>query len=379
MKIIRNLFPFTLSFEYLSRFGIATALTDSLMSPPPLKVRVASYNILSSHLADPQYYTTLNPDHLSAENRFPVILQKIQDEMDLKSVICLQEVSQDWAGPLHTYCANRGYYLVTGLYGKKFNGYMGVALAWPIDQWNVVDVDISRLADKRPGGWPRPPKGKVSWFTKLSNKVVPMVRPYLEYVGVLSKKPNDAWDMASNRFNILITAKLQNKTTGKTFAIGNYHMPCVFYEPKVMTIHTDLAARHVQKLAGSIPYVLAGDWNIKPNGSSYRLLTTGIMDKGDPEWPEPKYGMKWEPSAKPMRSAYRVSNHGEPEFTNYARVKEQEPFIDTLDYIFLSPEWKVLGVKPLPTIAEAGGPFPNLDRGESSDHILISADLILKK
>ena len=60
-----------------------------------------------------------------------------------------------------------------------------------------------------------------------------------------------------------------------------------------MTIHTDLAARHVQKLAasngdgagrktnGTIPYVLAGDWNIKPDGSSYRLLTTGKMDKGE--------------------------------------------------------------------------------------------------
>jgi 2',5'-phosphodiesterase len=374
MKFLRRLFPFTVSsFDSLTRFGLA------IMSPPPLlTIRVVSYNILSSHLADPQHFSTLNPDHLAADKRFPVILKKVQEEMDNSSIICLQEVSQDWAGPLHSFCANNGYHLVTGLYGKKFNGYMGVALAWPADKWRVLDVDISRLADRREGGWPRPPR-TVSFSSRIWNTVVGTVRPFLERLGVLPKQAIDAWDMAGNRFNILITAKLEDKKTGRSFAIGNYHMPCVYYAPKVMTIHTDLAARHVQRLAGpSMPYVLAGDWNIKPDGSSYRLLTTGQMDVGDPEWPEPKHGMRWEPSAKPMRSAYGASDHGEPEFTNYARVKEQEPFIGTLDYIFLSPHWRVVGVKPLPPIAEAGGPFPNLDRGESSDHILIAADLVLE-
>jgi endonuclease/exonuclease/phosphatase family metal-dependent hydrolase len=42
----------------------------------------------------------------------------------------------------------------------------------------------------------------------------------------------------------------------------------------VMTIHTDLAARHIQRLTESgkgvkqnqpMPYILAGDWNIKPD------------------------------------------------------------------------------------------------------------------
>ena len=79
-----------------------------------------------------------------------------------------------------------------------------------------------------------------------------------------------------------------------------------------------------------------------------------------------------------MRSAYAVAGDGnEPDFTNYARVKEDEPFIDTLDYIFVSEDWTVAGVKALPHREGAGGPFPNLDRGEPSDHILIAADLKL--
>ncbi len=77
-----------------------------------------------------------------------------------------------------------------------------------------------------------------------------------------------------------------------------------------------------------------------------------------------------------MRSAYAEAG-GEPDFTNYARIKEDDPFIDTLDYIFLSEEWKVKGVKELPHRDGSGGPFPNLDKGEPSDHILIAANLEL--
>jgi 2',5'-phosphodiesterase len=152
----------------------------------------------------------------------------------------------------------------------------------------------------------------------------------------------------------------------------------------VMTIHVDLAARYVQRLCSSnggksIPYILAGDWNIKPDSSSYRLLTTGQMDRGDPDWPTSKFGVEWEPTAKPMRSAYAVCDPEgkEPDFTNYARIKEQEPFIETLDYIFVSPEWKVKNVKSIKSRVEAGGPFPNLDRNEPSDHVLIAAELEL--
>lgn len=371
MKITRRLFPFTLSLD-LSKRSLGTAIMT-----PPVKVRVASYNVLSSHLADPRDFPTLNPDHLSSANRFPVVLQKLQEEVDQNSIICLQEVSYDWAGSLFTYFANRGYHLVTGLYGKKHHGYMGVALAWPINQWRVIDVDISRLTDKREGGWPKAPSSDPGRLTEIWNQLARATRPYLEYVGIVSKGPVDTWEMAENRFNVLLTVKLQDKTSGRSFAIGTYHMPCAYKTPKVMTIHTDLAARHVQRLAGSMPFILAGDWNIAPSDSSYRLLTTGKMDVGDPVWPEPKYGMHWEPTTKAMRSAYAASDHGEPEFTNYARWKDEDPYIDTLDYIFISPQWTVKGVKPLPHKAEAAGPFPNLDYGEPSDHILIAAELIL--
>jgi len=432
------------------------------------KVRIVSYNVLSSQLSEPEHFSTLNPDHLNPINRLPIVLQKLDQEIhqiqkkknvpnengqgkQLQSpIICLQEVSHDWAGSLHTYFANQGYYFITGLYGKKFNGYMGVGIAFKPSDYNVLDVDISRLADQREGGWPRPVKqepstsivGRVKrsvWkvYQGMTKSVSSMMQSFLLTFWPGYKKPRspiEPWSMSENRHNQLVTLTLQDKNTHQSFVIGNYHMPCAFYAPMVMSIHSDLAARHIQRLAGvagatgsvldttttdtcttskkinnnennddddettittnnmsssgsgsttgSLPYILAGDWNIKPGDSSYRLLTTGKMDKGAPEWPTPKFGSEWAPTATGMRSAYAVASHDgktEPDFTNYARVKEEEPFIDTLDYLFLSDEWQVTQVKDLPHRNEVQGPFPNLDPtvNEPSDHILISADLEL--
>ena len=47
-----------------------------------------------------------------------------------------------------------------------------------------------------------------------------------------------------------------------------------------------------------------------------------------------------------MRSAYVVKNRSEPEFTNYAATSwGGGEFCETLDYLFLSPEWSVKAVR----------------------------------
>jgi 2',5'-phosphodiesterase len=273
-----------------------------------------------------------------------------------------------------------------------------------------LPVYLNSLSDRRPGGWPRPPKvDNAGLFNRIITTFQAMIRRVFEWIRILPDPKqlewNDPWNIAEYRNNVLVTLTLQDKDTEKCFIVSNYHMPCCYYAPPVMTIHVDLAAAHVQRLAASsnnqinnngnnqsssqpssLPYILAGDWNIKPNSSSYRLLTTGQMDKGDPDWPSPKHGMTWEPSAKPMKSAYQIKEGSEPNFTNYARIGDNEPFIDTLDYIFLSSssndkaddgDWQVHNVKSLPHRDDAGGPFPNLDKLEPSDHILIAADLEL--
>ena len=129
-----------------------------------------------------------------------------------------------------------------------------------------------------------------------------------------------------------------------------------------------------------------------PDSPHYKLITTGSLDKSDPTYPPSKFGVDWIVEAEAMDSAYAYAEVGEePEFTNYAHIQDQEdPFIGTLDYIFLSRKakttriidekvagewWKVHGVTKLPSVAASGGPFPNAN--EPSDHLLISADLEL--
>ena len=85
-------------------------------------VRVTTYNVLSSHLGGADYFTSCKPEHLDANNRLKKLLKKLDIEIAAKAIICLQEVSTPWAGALHVYFASKGYHMVTGLYGNKFNG-----------------------------------------------------------------------------------------------------------------------------------------------------------------------------------------------------------------------------------------------------------------
>jgi len=124
-------------------------------------------------------------------------------------------------------------------------------------------------------------------------------------------------------------------------------------------------------------YILfrSGDFNIKPSEPVYHFLTTGEMETTSLFYPTPKNGMVWKPTMKRMRSAYALKNGNEPDFTNYAQSRDGDPFIDTLDFIFLSDEWKVDSVLELPHRSNSNGPFPNLDVSEPSDHIMIAASL----
>ena len=70
----------------------------------------------------------------------------------------------------------------------------------------------------------------------------------------------------------------------------------------------------------------------------------------------------------------------EPEFTNFAKRKFSNgvEFCETLDYIWLSDEWKVEHVTALPSrkdVPDRVESFPS--ETEPSDHMLIGAPLVL--
>ena len=473
-----------------------------------VQVRVVSYNLLSSSLARSDHFTTYPPPHLLAENRLPIILEKLEYQRTKaiggassnssnnntpKTIFCLQEISREWAGELHTYFANHGYQLVTGLYGRYFNGYMGVGIAYPMNEYETIAVDIKRVSDTKPyleqeedsdeddeetssskkdnSYWPKSkPKTKdnngnnkgPSLLGKLLNVpktlVSSFLTPLLNNLPLLprsttqasdSAKDTDPWDYSQYRQNILVSVCLkpkqeptQSTTQSTPFWVHCYHMPCAFWSASVMTMHVEMVLNYVQnilpystkddntttnnkKKQRNIPFILTGDWNIKPQDTIYDRMISGKPLKGDDPGIPPSTvtyetttntiptdndesvtetittpkRMEWilkDTTFQPMTSAYRQMSsdqNTEPEFTNWARVKEDDPFIDTLDYIFLSHnsgekdgnknnsgcDWKIISVEELKTKETGNGPYPNLDPtvNEPSDHVLIAADLEL--
>jgi hypothetical protein len=148
-------------------------------------------------------------------------------------------------------------------------------------------------------------------------------------------------------------------------------------EPQTMVLHAALATQHIQRLAlhTNAPCVLAGDFNFKPGDAAYRLVTTADTQLGA-AYPNVPQGDAWTPQLMlPMKSAYLEQQGSEPDFTNYAQIQDEDSFIDTLDYVFYTPQVKVTGVLALPHRDAIGGPLPT--SAEPSDHILIAAHLEL--
>ncbi len=408
---------------------MATYSTNEVTSPNTIKV--STYNVLSSHLSEADYFTHCDPMHLDPKRRLIELKKKLDVEVAQGAIICLQEVSTLWSGALTTYFAGKGYTFCTGLYGNKFNGYMGVGMAVPLTKYDILDVDITCIADtKRIVRNNRTPQNFIEeWLQYFRRQYWEPLSNLLIRWNLLSKPPEDPWQLACSRFNQMVSMRLAPKNVGGggAFVVGTYHMPCMFRTPAVMMIHCALSAQHIARYSRGLPYVFCGDFNVKPSSPMYSMMTHGrVLDDSCEESP-----LRFTPASDPWRavlsqplvSAYAIANkaqggvsdeftdyRGEPDFTNHARIKDEEPFIDTLDYIWLgnsmavdpadrafnnqgrgrsgsNPQepslvpsgvervWKLQSVLPLKHRKDVKGPLPTQE--EPSDHVLLSANLLL--
>lgn len=335
-------------------------------------IRVTTYNVLSSNLCDPKYHTSCTKENLDQANRYVKVKAMLQKEVDSKAIICLQEVSTKWACSLHTFFAENKYQFITGLYGHKFNGYMGVAIAVPSDVYDLLTVDITKGSDtmkeiKQP---------KPTSFQNFKKKYLTDPFTRLKSIFGYRNKPIDPWVESAWKKNDIVTVELKKKSSDKSFFVGTYHMPCVFKVPPLMMIHCALYVQHLQRISNGAAYICTGDFNIKPDSEMYKMITTGTIDENNKEHYPPacaKYENPLKLKIQPLRSAIKVALGEEPAFTNWGQTQDSPPFIGTLDYIFLSDGWNVSSTAPLPSLEATVGPLPN--DVQPSDHLLISATL----
>ncbi len=233
---------------------------SSSASSAVMKIRVCSYNVLSSALASPTHFTSCDPDDLDFHKRLPRVISKIEEEVTKRSIVCLQEVSHEFTGPLHVFFAKNNYSFVTGLYGSRFSNYMGVALAIPLDKFSLEHVDVSTLSDYREGGWPKAPpeelpivialaKQAVSnvvirplrWMSKKATSIVSLLSSDEPYIVKLLKGADDQadhWDLSKKRKNMLVFAKLVEKKSKRYVSSLSQNSAQNFYE-KLLHLITD--------------------------------------------------------------------------------------------------------------------------------------------
>lgn len=351
-------------------------------------IKLATYNVLSPPLGRPSQFPSCKPADCKAKNRLPKIMKRLEAAAADKTVIALQEVDLEWAGTLHAFFAERDYCAVFAQYGKPFNGYMGVMVAWPRQTYETLDVNISRISDTAPKGtWPKRKKDAPQMYGTFTKHELRDVLGF--YPDEISPAGFDEWKVAQERMNEAIFVRLRRRGgDGKSFVVSTYHMPCLFgsaQKVRVMNIHVQLLLAKLSSFAKGDPAVLMGDFNIKPMDAAYSLIASGgEFDKAVLLCPDEFTGLCDRLSPGPvmtggMASAYREFHGAEPLFTNFAlNPGQREPFCECLDYIWLTPgAFAVTACPALPkSQAEVTGSFPNSE--EPSDHLPLHASVRLK-
>lgn len=350
------------------------------------RVHVCTWNLLSAHLCQPDYYEGYPPDHIDNEARLGLVLARLREEIDSsRPVICLQEVSSKWRDDIETLFAEKNYRFFMTNYPEARSGALGVAIAVPVALFEIRAVKYRNIAKTKQDAPAAPAQAQSENLSRLPTEFMSGIfsaalsRMY-SFVGgaptpppIATKEDETPWQASMRRNNEAILLVLRCRQTGVVFTVATYHMPCMFYLPPAMTIHMSLLMQFAQDESVG-PLIVAGDFNIKPRDLPYHMITTGETPDAHPNLPLPHFeGDQWQPGVRrPMKSAYVEILGEEPGFTTYTRTRGREPFRETLDYIFVDERVEVESVDRLPTEVDL---MPNPD--EPSDHLMLFACLLL--
>jgi len=348
-----------------------TVLAVLFLVQAMIKVNVVQYNLLCSALGIESNYPLNNAEAVRPQNRLIVVLRILEEEIARDSILCLQEVSLEWAGKLVSFFDAHNYCFTYRLYGNYFNGYMGIGIAFPRKVYSILECELLRISDTKL--WPESRLGApqpTSVVTHLWNYALKLFSnpPALPDI--------DPWSRSRDKHNAMVWLRLEHRESKKVIAVATYHMPCDFKLPQVMYIHTLLSFNALVERQKGEPVIFAGDFNFQPDSGTYKMVTSGHDQPEDPAWPKPPAHDSWVPHiAAPFDSAYRQVQGKEPEWTNWAQSeRDTTPFQGCLDYIFLRG-CQAVEVKNL-RLPEKKEMLPSRD--DPSDHLLIAATISLQ-
>jgi len=361
------------------------------------EIKVISYNILSPNLVS-AHSTERDPRYLEEEYRFDLVQEELRDfisDSDYnRPIFALQEVAQSWADKLLVFFEQFGYRFYWSRGSKYFNGYMGVAIAWPANQYEIVQMKTVTPSEDIP----KPPKDDKEKYNYSLNSLWYKLNKWW-YGSSLPKNERHKlisdWKYASYRNNTALLATfMHTKFNQGTFLVANYHMPCAFKKPLVMLLHAAALSRKVLMEQTTIdhhnlPIILVGDFNSQPDSTVYRYLTNNLehtqklFGELDIDINNSQYQdfYKLYEFIRDSRYNFRSAYLPEPNFTNRAIIQfgESDPykFEGCLDYIFINELCETIDTLPVPTADDLPSPkyLPTIDF--PSDHLPIGATLRL--
>lgn len=314
-------------------------------------VSVCTYNILSTKLVSPDWHPGVSIQYLATQRRWNLIREELSKKINDGYIICIQELSEEWLSKLLVHFNKYGY---TFIYDS---GWLGVGIAFP-RKYTLEDMNLVCVGDEI--------KKSASYINKNTGIFINIYNWIFNI-----KDTKDSWQLAIDKKNKYIKVTLSEEKS-KPFDVYTYHMPCTFINPDLMLIQACGLLSYVERDAETRPYILAGDFNSKPNEEVYDMITKGIVRTVNSN----KFSSLPRFHITPLKSSYNEAKGREPKFTCSAQSRiNNKLFRDTIDYIFYSDGFNVKSVDDIGK--RLLKPFPC--ETEGSDHIMISAVLELSE
>lgn len=226
-------------------------------------LQFVTFNLLSSYLT--AHYPYVERQGITLRQRIMCMKTLLGEPIRNGAVIALQEIDHVTYQCLMPWFAANNYTIICSNYGFKFPGGMGTALAFPTTEFTitadgvVVDYPFKHI--------PRPPRPSI--VARIAAWLLP--KRASEYIF-----PPHPLSVAKTYHNALVGLKLRHNESGIDIAVFNYHMPCAWHTPTIMTAHARAVLDIINLRARDVPTVLMGDLNAGPQSPAIHTLRTNF-------------------------------------------------------------------------------------------------------